>query len=226
MPALTETVKPRAHTGSQTDAQSRPGWLGPPLRTLHQAAFDAACGGLMRMVEGDFAPTLVVGIRTGGLTVANSMMRAGARRVPLMPVTCRRAATTAKSRLPWLRALLGLLPGKLVDLLRRLEHRLFITRRAHRQGGQSIDQAEAAAVAALLAAGPAEARILVVDDAVDSGVTLLTVLRTLREICPAGTEIRSAVITQTLENPQISPDYVLYRGVLCRFPWSFDAARG
>ena len=66
---------------------------------------------------------------------------------------------------------------------------------------------------------------LVADDAVDSGTTLSTVLGLLGDVCPPGSEIRSAAITQTLDNPTTSPDYVLFRGTLCRFPWSFDAAR-
>jgi hypoxanthine phosphoribosyltransferase len=66
--------------------------------------------------------------------------------------------------------------------------------------------------------------VLVVDDAVDSGVTLATVLRLLRESSPPDTQFRSAVVTVTLAQPLAEPDFVLYRGVLCRFPWSFDAA--
>jgi hypothetical protein len=38
-------------------------------------------------------------------------------------------------------------------------------------------------------------------------------------------ELRTAVITMTMEDPAAAADYALYRGVLCRFPWSFDARR-
>jgi hypoxanthine phosphoribosyltransferase len=217
MPALTETVK------SQAFARQGSGWLGPPLTTLRQPAFDAACAKLMRLVEADFAPTVVVGVRTGGLTVAQAMVRAAATNLPVLPITCQRGGTAAKSRLPWLRPLLAALPGPLVDLMRRLEHRLLIMQRTRKPPTQTIDHAEAAAIAAVLA-GYAEApRVLVADDAVDSGVTLMTVQRLLRKVCPAGTEFRSAAITQTFEHPAVRPDYVLYRGLLCRFPWSFDA---
>jgi hypothetical protein len=54
-------------------------------------------------------------------------------------------------------------------------------------------------------------------------MTLPTVLRTLRAECPSGMDLRTAVITVTMENPVVIPDYALYRGTLCRFPWSFDA---
>jgi hypothetical protein len=60
---------------------------------------------------------------------------------------------------------------------------------------------------------------------VDSGATLATVIELLRSMCPSGTEIRSAVITVTLDSPRVMPDFVLHHRVLCRFPWSFDAAR-
>jgi hypoxanthine phosphoribosyltransferase len=219
MPALTESVKARPH------AARRGSWLGPPLMTLPQPAFDVACTNLMRLVEADFAPTIVVGIRAGGLTVARAMVRTSTTDLPVLPITCRRAATTAKLRLPWLRALLAALPQPMVDLLRRLEYRLLITRRTRTPPAQSIDREETATIAATLAACSAAPRVLVADDAVDSGITLMTVLRLLTEICPSGAEIRCAAITQTFEHPAVRPDYVLYHGVLCRFPWSLDAAR-
>ena len=214
MPAVIQRVKQQAFERQ----------AARPLTTLRQPAFDAACARLMRRVEADFAPTLLVGIRTGGLTVALSMAAAATSDVPVRPITCRRGGTHTKSRLPWLRTLLGALPGPLLDELRRLEHRLLIARRTRKPPRQAIDETEAAAIAAALATSPAE-RVLIADDAVDSGVTLLTVLRTLRALSPPDTEFRTAVITQTHERPAIEPDFALYRGVLCRFPWSFDAAR-
>jgi uncharacterized protein len=203
-------------------------WLGPPLRTLRQPAFDTACAELMRLVEEQYTPTLIVGIRTGGLIVAQSMVRAASSPllVLVLPLTCRRASTGVKSRVPVLRFLLAALPTPVVNLLRRLEHRLLIAPRGSRARPQQIDQidhAEAEAIAAWVADLSPGARILVADDAVDSGVTLATVLGLLRRLCPRGTEIRSAAITQTLENPKAKPDYVLFRNTLCRFPWSFDA---
>ena len=76
------------------------------VRTLDQPSFDNACAALMRRVEASYAPTLMVGIRTGGLVVAQAMARAAANTLAIEPLTCRRAATGAKARLPFLRALL------------------------------------------------------------------------------------------------------------------------
>jgi hypoxanthine phosphoribosyltransferase len=115
------------------------------------------------------------------------------------------------------------LPASARDLLRRIEYRYVIAPRARHARAQQIDGTEAMAIAARLAALASPPRILVADDAVDSGITLATVLRLLREIAPARSEVRSAAITQTLEHPTVQPDYVLFHRVLCRFPWSFDA---
>lgn len=104
-------------------------WLGPPLRTLQGRTlqgpdFGRACADLMRLVEVDYAPTLIIGIRTGGLVVAQAMADAASPRLPVLPLTCRRVTTAAKSRLPLLRTLLGILPRPVVNQLRRLEHRI------------------------------------------------------------------------------------------------------
>lgn len=198
-------------------------WFGPALRTLRLPEFHASCAELMQMVEADYEPTLVVGIRTGGLQVAESMVRAASAPLPVLPVTCRRAATGAKARVPLLRTALAALPRPALDLLRRVEHRLFIAPRTHQARQQQVDHAEIGVIAAWLAKQPSQSRILVADDAIDSGATLATVLRLVRTVCPSGTEIRSAVITQTLEQPITAPDYVLFHDTLCRFPWSFDA---
>ena len=194
------------------------------VRTLQRADFDAACASLMRMVATRYSPTLLIGVRTGGLVVAEAMARAATSPVPVLPLTCRRTGTATKSRVPFLHELLGLLPRNAVDALRLWEHRLVSPRRKRLAKTPQIDRDEAAAIGARLAAHTQE-RLLVVDDAVDSGVTLETVIDLLRSTCPCQTEIRSAVITVTLEAPRTEPDYALYRGVLCRFPWSFDAAR-
>jgi hypoxanthine phosphoribosyltransferase len=203
--------------------RSRP---GAPLltRTLGPEAFEAACGDLVRMVEHDYAPALLVGVRTGGLVVAEAMAGLTSPPLPVLPLTCRRPATSFKSNFPGLRPLLSALPESLLNALRRAEHRMVSGhRRAVRPTETNL--AEAIAIGNWVRVSPRGARVLVVDDAVDSGVTLATVLRTLRAACPNDITLRTAVITVTTRDPAVAPDYALYRNVLCRFPWSFDARR-
>jgi hypoxanthine phosphoribosyltransferase len=193
-------------------------------QTLGLDAFEAACAELMRLVERDFAPGLLVGVRTGGLVVAEAMARSASTAVPVLPLTCRRHATGLKSRIPGLKAMLATMPEPWLNALRQAEHRLLGGRRKV-AAPPPVDQSEADAIGTWLANTPDTVRVLVADDAVDSGVTLATVLRTLRSVCPPATELRAAAITVTMEDPAVEPDYALYRGVLCRFPWSFDAPR-
>src|SRR6266704_5453607 len=94
------------------------------VRTLDRAAVEGACARLMRLVAAEYSPTLLVGIRTGGFVVAEAMARATSTAMPVLPLTCRRASTHAKSRVPLLQQVLATLPRGAVDALRVMEHRL------------------------------------------------------------------------------------------------------
>lgn len=65
-------------------------------------------------------------------------------------------------------------------------------------------------------------KVLIVDDAVDSGGSLLSVVEAVRRISPNNI-IRTAVITVTRKKVLIDPDYALFRNsTLLRFPWAGD----
>ena len=191
--------------------------------TLSRSTFDSACADLLNRVEHDYRPDMLIGIRTGGLAVAEAMARASGRPLPVAAVTCRRLGTAAKRHVPWLASLVAALPLTLADALRIAELHLLSPRRA-RGGRRRVDAAEIAGIGARLGAGSQPVRLLVVDDAVDTGVTLASVMHALRDAYPEAT-LRSAVITVTLRSPLLKPDFALYQEVVCRFPWSLDAAR-
>ena len=48
-------------------------------------------------------------------------------------------------------------------------------------------------------------------------------IEAVRGVASPGSTIRTAAITVTSPLPLAAPDLVLYRGWLCRFPWSLDA---
>lgn len=62
---------------------------------------------------------------------------------------------------------------------------------------------------------------LIVDDAVDSGHTMKSVLLKTKEIVPEAT-IKLVAYNTTQKNPVVEPNYVHRRGVLVRFPWAAD----
>lgn len=66
-------------------------------------------------------------------------------------------------------------------------------------------------------------KILVVDDAVDSGATLKYVLNGIKTANPTAIT-RFAAITVTSRHPASMPDYYIFNNeTLVRFPWSIDA---
>ena len=64
--------------------------------------------------------------------------------------------------------------------------------------------------------------LYIVDDSIDSGGTMLAVYNIIKAEAQLGAIIKTASITVTTENPLIQPDIVLFKYVLCRFPWAFD----
>lgn len=63
--------------------------------------------------------------------------------------------------------------------------------------------------------------ILIVDDAIDTGKTMFVIKNNLTKWFP-NAKIKTAVISWTIENSIIIPDYSLFKNTLVRFPWSKD----
>ncbi len=182
--------------------------------TLTEAEFSAACEALARKVhDSGFDYTLIAGIATGGWLVAQRMP--SPRRVA---VTKRRGAHMARRKL--LPALVARLPRRVNDMLRIAESRLYALKtRVFPPVPSHVEISPE--LAAELSREP-NGRILIVDDAVDSGATLLSVVEAVRKIVPEA-EIRTAVITVTPPDAVITPDWSLYReGTIVRFPWAPD----
>lgn len=192
---------------------------------IDRIQFSREASRLLGIVMTEFQPDILIGIRSGGYVLAEVMAQdPAAASMALVPLTRRRPSTKSKKLLN-LKQFLGVVPRPVKNVLRRLEHRVLmaVTSRQEVEPMQPSPEEERALRTALAKAGAA-CRILVVDDAVDSGATLLSVLRYIREIAAPAAEVRSAVITVTHTDPMVEPDYTLYRQVLCRFYWSSDFA--
>jgi hypoxanthine phosphoribosyltransferase len=67
-------------------------------------------------------------------------------------------------------------------------------------------------------------KVLIVDDAVDSGNSLMNIINKLNESYPEILEIKSAVITVTKRNPVLFPDFYLFKdNSILTFPWTEDS---
>ncbi len=184
--------------------------------TLDEATFKQACRKLEDLVAQDFQPDLVVGIREGGLWVSRELFPS----VSHVTVALHRPTTKQKRRLP--RRLLRSFPYAVLDRMRIWEAR-WLHRKAPLPYPEGTWPEE---VPTLPDASPANEsrceRILLVDDAVDSGRTLELIYRWLHAQRPDA-DIRSAVITVTTPKPILLPEYYLfYPDTLIRFPWSLD----
>jgi hypoxanthine phosphoribosyltransferase len=199
------------------------------VQTVGHEQFREGCGRLWDIAQQTFRPDLVVGIRSGGWRVAEEMKTTRAPRdVVFVPLTCRRPTSDVKGNSQTFKLVLKVLPYFVLDGLRLVEYYALTLPRCravvkHGAGEPRVsDPAEVDAIRAAAAGLPPGARVLVVDDSLDSGATLVSVITTLRSVLPPDVEVRTAAFTVLGPTPIVDADFFLYRHINCRFPWSYD----
>jgi glycosyltransferase involved in cell wall biosynthesis/hypoxanthine phosphoribosyltransferase len=178
--------------------------------TLSRREFADTSLALGQMVLSDgYIPDVIVGIRHGGLCVAEAL--AGLfPEAKMTAVDMKRPGSRLKCHA---KNFMKHLPQGLLDRFRIWESNLM------ERGSVSVhvpvcipDELKSLE----------DVKVLVVDDAVDSGATLGSVMENLRRVSPRAS-FRSAVLTVTTRKPAVRPDYCLYdNNILIRFPWSMD----
>lgn len=183
--------------------------------TLDNQKFRQQCRLLHEKVSASgFQPDGVIAIATGGVFVATEMGY-----TDFHVVTLQRAGTAVKRR--HMDTLLRHLPYFLTNILRIMES-MWLRHRRCRVYSNAIQQPMPLPETLDIFLSTRPARILIVDDAVDSGSTLQGTYDAIRSHLPDA-DIRSAVLTVTQPSPAIQPDYTLHSdGTLIRFPWSGD----
>jgi hypoxanthine phosphoribosyltransferase len=191
---------------------------------LDAAAFDQACSELLDLASRDQRPDALIAIPTGGLVVGRSMAKVAGGHLPILSLTCRRPSSKLKPGGSVVRRMVSGLPRPVVDRLRLAEHAILTRRAAPSPAApyRFVDD-EVDVLVRWMAAAPRPPRLLIVDDAVDSGATLSQVMDAVQRHAPSGARIQSAAITVTTDRPLIRPDFTLFNRQLCRFPWSLDA---
>lgn len=107
--------------------------------------------------------------------------------------------------------LFGLLPAALSGWLRRGEAR----RKFHHRGPRILRDAPSADLSGQ--------RVLLLDDAADSGATILAARGWVESCGARPAEVQAAVMTVTTASGRETVDIFLLES-LCRFPWSADSA--
>lgn len=192
----------------------------PRVVTLDEASFRQACARLARFVD-DAKPSAVVGVHSGGVVVAREVMRSlQGSTPPLFDVRASRRGTRAKRKVG-LDAVVRRLPRGLNDALRVVEHLVREWRFERGRTGGEREVGLSDELRAWLSHAPAP-RVVVVDDAVDSGETLVQVRHALKLVRP-DVQVLTACVAQTFASPLVAPDHAEFRRTLVRFPWSMDA---
>lgn len=169
-------------------------------------------GIIVNRLEGEiaasgFSPDAVLSIRRGGEFIGKSLFPDK----PHYAVTLQRPGTRHKNGI--MKKLIHHLPRYILDQLRILES-WWLSKHVNRLIPQHNIQ---------LPGLYKYQNILIVDDAVDSGATLRSVLNAVKSQI-SGQDIRTAVITITTPTPLIHPDFYIYNNLtLVRFPWSIDS---
>nr|WP_262916858.1 phosphoribosyltransferase domain-containing protein [Aestuariivivens insulae] len=115
------------------------------------------------------------------------------------------------------RVLLRILPYSILNYLRRYESKKALASISK----MNLDELSKLTVKINAAPSIEIENILIVDDAIDTGRTMHLVKNNLEEQFPEA-NIKIAVLSWTLEESIIKPDFYIFKNVLVRFPWSKD----
>lgn len=179
--------------------------------TIDNGSFSSFCREL-ELKCGTFKPDLVIGIATGGVYVAEQMFMD----VQHESIRLRRPTSESKDAHERLFNIVRRFPRIVLDVLRIAE--AYLLRLKKNNVVIDIDIPSELKTAVMKAN-----RILVVDDAVDSGVTLKSVFDVINKLKQSNAIVKSAVFTITTNAPLIYPEFFLFSNrTLIRFPWSKD----
>lgn len=177
-----------------------------PVQDVRLAQLPALVRQLAERVHGSgFAPEAIVYVETGARLPARELATVMA--LPMTPIWVRRGGHGLKRVLA---PLVMRLPGAARDWLRRLEERSGVHRLTRR--------------AATLPAGDTlrGKRVLLLDDAADTGRTLAAARALLLQCGVASGDVRTAVLAATTPVAQSAVDFYLF-DCNCRMPWSADS---
>lgn len=166
------------------------------------------------------ASCLVIGIKEGGVPLAEFVVEylktTTFDKVDLEVVKCQRPSTKRKKNNQFIKKILKkvfkITPQLILNGIRIIEHNLLMKQK------NNLDRNIVFTSKLNLREYD---KIIVVDDAVDSGYTLKNVIAKLEESY-SNKKIYSLSVVVTDKKAIMLPDYYLYSDVLIRFPWSLD----
>lgn len=185
---------------------------------LSYSGLEDVCKGIAEdiMMDSKFEFDIAIGIASGGIPVANLLTKY-LNNIPVAHVRASRTTTSMKSA-SMIKELILRLPRPVLNLLRVIEHFVQVRNPTGVDRNVSVD-----ADTLKLISSQSVRNILIIDDAVDSGRSLVQVVNFIRKHnlnCHIAT---CAVVVTSLRRTSHKPDYFKYSDVLIRFPWAADA---
>lgn len=182
--------------------------------TLNNKAFKQRSSELVAKI--DFHPDIIIGVQNGGAFVLNEFKISGKFERADFEVVKIQRKDNFKNNF-FAKLFLKYIPLKLADRLRVYEH------------SQVMDSLRSLTKEQLLSLEinsdikPSKTlkSILLVDDAIDTGSTMFVVKNNLVRIF-GDRQIKTAVISWTISESIVKPDFYIFNDVLVRYPWSKD----
>ncbi len=185
--------------------------------TLNKNAFFKVCKEVIQKIEDK--PNLVVGVLNGGGYMYSAIKEVeGFKKLGFHDIKLQEIKSSKKYK-NFFKPVLKILPYTILNRLRVCEsdrsRRAINNIRIDELKNQKIDFDFDSILKKPIK------RILIVDDAIDTGITMFVVKNNIRKLFPDA-EIKVAVISWTIEESIVTPDYYLYKNTLVRYPWSID----
>ena len=190
------------------------------VKTLYTEDFNKECLLLGHDIFADYDPDVIIGVLNGGGYVGRQIVQVSPKETTYVEVKIQRDGTTKKEK-GLIPRILQSLPYGVLNILRILESIVleYKSKKNNTKRKGTIKLPDN--VVSFLSDGENK-KVLLVDDAIDSGATLLLIKQYLMSKFE-NIDVKIAVITITTKQPLVVADYYrYYNRTLIRFPWSND----
>ena len=155
----------------------------------------------------DYEPEHILYVERAGLLIGYEVARFF--NCSISGIHSKRSGETLKSKV---KVILRYLPGFVTHMLRRLElksniHEIKKNRNVYCEKNLP----------------PTDKRILIIDDAIDTGYSLVAILEFLEKHGCKKEMVKTGVLTTTGTKQVIRADFSLFDQIICAFPWSYDS---
>ena len=185
---------------------------------LNGSAFEQSCKDLGKQLQG-YSIDLIIGIESGGAVVAKSMIKQnGLENIAFDSIRIRRKSSSTIKERGIVKKTILYLPEFLIRLLRKMEMYTSEVKAKYKTPEREVNICLGEHSKDLARNG---AKILIVDDALDTGRTMQIAKEYFIELNPSN-EVLTAVLTVTHKNPLVKSDFSLYNRTILQFPWALD----